>query len=66
MNQARRPRLERALDVPERILLRLSRSANGRVVVRGLFGFLKQIVRSRALGLGRRRSSQPAGHPHAG
>jgi hypothetical protein len=54
-----RPRLERALDVPERMLLRLSGSANGRIVVRGLFGFLKQVVRSRALGLGRRRGLTP-------
>jgi hypothetical protein len=46
--------LERALDAPERLALRLPLPPNGRIVVRGLFGFFKQMLRSRALRLGRR------------
>jgi hypothetical protein len=40
---------ERLLDRPERIALWLPWPENGRIVVRGLFGFLRQVVRSRSL-----------------
>jgi hypothetical protein len=39
------------LGVPERWLLRLPLSPNARIVVRGSFGYAKQLLRSRALGL---------------
>ena len=52
MNGERRA-LERALDLPQRWVLRLPLPPNGRIVVRGTFGFLRQILRSRALRLGR-------------
>jgi hypothetical protein len=42
-------RLERACGRAERILLRLRPSPNASIVVRGTFGFLKQLLRSRAL-----------------
>jgi hypothetical protein len=48
--------LERALGVPERLALRLPLPPNARIVVRGSFGFLKQVLRSRALGLRRART----------
>lgn len=48
-----RPFLERALDVPERLLLRLPWPPNARIALKGSFGFLKQIARSRALRLDR-------------
>jgi hypothetical protein len=52
-----RSRLERALDLPERVLLKLPLEADGRMVVRGLFGFLKQILRSRGMKARPTRSS---------
>ena len=51
--------LERALGLPERLLLRLPLPQNGRIVVRGSFGFLKQLLRSRTLGLRRGRYVPP-------
>jgi hypothetical protein len=48
--------LERALGVPERLALRLPLPPNARIVVRGSFGFLKQVLRSRALRLRRGRA----------
>jgi len=50
--QDRRPVLERALDVPERALLWLPWPSTPRIIFRGSFGFLKQIIRSRMPGLG--------------
>jgi hypothetical protein len=47
----RRPVLERALDLPQRTALRLPWPPDARIAIRGVFGFLKQIARSRALGL---------------
>jgi hypothetical protein len=47
--------LERALDAPQRLALRLPLPENARIVVRGSFGFLKQVLRSRALELRRAR-----------
>jgi hypothetical protein len=43
--------VERALDRLARLTLRVQWTANGRIVVQGVFGFLMQVVRSRALGL---------------
>ena len=48
--QDQRPVLERALDVPERALLWLPWPSTPRILFRGSFGFLKQIIRSRSLG----------------
>jgi hypothetical protein len=45
-------------DVPERVLLFLARSPNARIVVRGSFGYVKQLLRSRALGLRRGRARE--------
>lgn len=59
MSTPSRPRLERALDVPERLLLRLPWPPNGRIAIRGLIGFLKQMARSRALSQLSRRSRHP-------
>jgi hypothetical protein len=50
--QDRRPVLERALDVPEKALLWLPWPSTPRILFRGSFGFLKQIIRSHMLGLG--------------
>ena len=47
----RRPVLERALDFPQRLALRVSWPPDARIAILGVFGFLKQIARSRALGL---------------
>jgi hypothetical protein len=47
----RRPSIERALDAPQRWALRLPWPPNARIAIKGVFGFLKQILRSRANGL---------------
>jgi hypothetical protein len=47
-----RPVLERVLDVPEAALLWLPWPSTPRIVLEGSFAFLKQILRSRSLGLG--------------
>jgi hypothetical protein len=52
--QGPRPVLERALDLPQRLALRVPWSPDARIAIRGVFGFLKQIARSRALGLSAR------------
>jgi hypothetical protein len=44
----RRPLLERALDLPEKLILRARLSPNARILWLGLVRFLQQIVRSRA------------------
>jgi len=46
----RRPSIERALDAPQRWALRLPWPPNARIAIKGVFGFLKQILRSRYLG----------------
>ena len=46
-----RPLMERCLDLPQRLVLRPSWPEDARIAIRGIFGFLKQIARSRALGL---------------
>jgi hypothetical protein len=43
--------LERLLDGPERALIRFPWPSTARIVVTGSFGFLRQMLRSRALGL---------------
>jgi len=40
--------LERVLDGPERALLRLPWPSTARIILKGSFGFLRQILRSRA------------------
>ena len=42
--------LERVLDGPERALLRLPWPSTARIILKGSLGFLRQILRSRALG----------------
>jgi len=42
--------LERKLDGPERALLRLPWPSTARIILKGSLGFLRQILRSRALG----------------
>jgi hypothetical protein len=54
-----RPSIERALDAPQRWALRLPWPPNARIAIKGVFGFLKQILRSRAHGL--RASRTPRG-----
>jgi hypothetical protein len=49
----RRPVLERILDGPERVLLRLPWPSTPRIILQGSLGFLRQVVRSRALTRGR-------------
>lgn len=41
--------LERILDGPERVLLRLPWPSSARIILKGSFGFLRQILRSRTL-----------------
>jgi len=43
--------LERLLDGPERALLWLPWPSTARIIVKGSFGFVRQILRSRASGL---------------
>ena len=40
--------LERLLDGPERVLLRLPWLSSARIILKGSFGFLRQILRSHA------------------
>ena len=47
----RRAALERALDFPEKAVLWLPWPSTARIIVKGSFGFLKQAMRSRLLGL---------------
>jgi hypothetical protein len=42
--------LERVLEGTERALLRLPWPSTARIILKGSFGFLRQILRSRALG----------------
>jgi hypothetical protein len=43
--------MERCLDLPQRLALRPSWPEDARIAILGIFAFLKQIARSRALGL---------------
>jgi hypothetical protein len=52
-----RPLLERVLDAPQRLVMRLPWPPNGRIAVQGIFGFLKQLARSRSQRLTRRDRS---------
>ncbi len=54
-DRAGRSLVERALEVPEGALLWLPWPSTARIILKGSFGFLKQIIRSRALGLRVRR-----------
>ncbi len=54
-DRGRRSLVERALEVPEGALLWLPWPSTARIIVTGSFGFLRQVVRSRALGLRVRR-----------
>jgi len=47
--------LERALDGPQKALLRLPWPSTAQIVLKGSLGFVRQVLRSRKLGL--RRSS---------
>jgi len=51
--------LERVLDGPESVLLRLSWPSTARILLKGSFGFLRQILRSRALGRSRVSTAAP-------
>jgi len=51
--------LERALDTPERALLRLPWPSTARIVLKGSLGFVRQILRGRRLGL----RAGPSGPP---
>ena len=51
--------LERVMDAPERALLWLPWPSTARIILKGSFGFLRQILRSRALAL---RSSSGSRH----
>jgi hypothetical protein len=51
--------LERVLDGPEKALLRLPWPSTARIILKGSLGFLRQILRSRALGPSRSRSARP-------
>ena len=42
--------VERLLDGPERAILWLPWPANARIILRGSFGFVRQVLRSRVLG----------------
>jgi hypothetical protein len=44
---------ERVLDGPERALLRLPWPSTARIILKGTLGFLRQLLRSRALQLSR-------------
>lgn len=58
MSAPRRTLGERVVARLERALLRIPWPPNGRIALQGGFGFLKQIARSRALGLPRGRAPQ--------
>lgn len=46
-----RTQVERLLDAPERALLSMPWPATARIILKGSLGFVRQLVRSRALGL---------------
>jgi hypothetical protein len=52
-SDADRPLLERSLDGPEKVLLRLPWPSDVRILLKGTLGFLRQVLRSRALGSSR-------------
>jgi hypothetical protein len=52
--------LERALDRPERALLRLPWPSTARIILKGSLGFVRQILRGRRMGL---RAGPPTGPP---
>jgi len=51
--------IERGLDGPQRALFRLPWPSTARIVLKGSLGFVRQILRSRRLGLRSLRSAGP-------
>ncbi len=57
--EAKRTRVERALDLPQRVLEgAVRRSPDALIVIRGAFNLARQIARSRAQSVSRSSTSQ--------